>query len=1532
MSKTVVINLGKGSLSRGFPAITARLWSDRELSAEQCVGALPPVPELIDLYRIWQSTYRALSNRVVLRLPLAEDELEIDAGGITQVSQQSFEALSRQLRQAMNRWLSSAGLLPVERHLRSQLNPTDSIRVILETDSDLLLRLPWHCWDFFQDYPYAEMALSQPQYKRQALINQQVRRDRVRILAIVGDARGIDIEPERQLLQALPDAEVTFLVAPSRQAFDRMLWDKIGWDILFFAGHSQSEGQSEELTGRLYINEAATHNSLTVEQLEESLKGAIARGLQLAIFNSCDGVGLAKAIGQLQIPQVIVMREPVPNRVAQTFLQYFLHAFATEKLSLYQAVRQARGQLQGLENEFPGASWLPVLCQNPAVEPLGWFQLGGKPACPYRGLAAFQPADAHLLFGREQSTADLLAAVNTRPFVAVVGASGSGKSSVVFAGLLPQLQLQQQGWQVTSCRPGDRPLDRLAEALLEGSLEKESQAFRMAVLELSVSFQQNRSGLRDALSQQKKRQLLIVDQFEEIYTLCSLEERTLFVDLLLEAAQSAPGFTLLLTLRADFYGEALSDRRMSDALQAGGYNLGPMTRAELARAIAQPAAKMRVMLEAGLTEQLIQATWNRAGHLPLLAFTLSELWRQQTSGQLTHQAYQAMGGVEKALANHAEASYSELSPNEQQRTQRIFMQLIAPGEGSPPTRRLASRDDVGEQNWALVAKLASARLVVTSYNWVIATETVEIIHEALIYTWGRLGYWLQIDGEFRLWQEELRRYRRQWERNDREAAALLKGKQLIRARDWYETRLDELNSKDKTFIEKSLTAQKAEDNQQKRRRLLTVGALSLGMLVTSSLTLMAWWGAQRAQLSEVRAITSASEALFLSNQRLESLVATLQAKRGLDALAWSDKETQNNVTTALRQALSKVGEKNRLSAHKAGTTAVAFSPSAAFIASASQDGTVKLWQPDGTLLNSLEGHRSEIWGLAISPNGQIIASASDDSTVRLWQPGGTLIKTLTGHRGAVNAVAFSPDGRLIASAGEDGEVKLWQSDGTIVKAFSAHGEKIDAIAFSPMSSLTGSSTGQRIATASGDQTIKLWNVDGTLQTTLEGHTGTVRGVAFSPDGKTLASASADDTIKLWNLSNYSQTTLSGHTNDVYGIAFSPDGTVLASAGNDNIVNVWQRDGTLLSTFRGHSNGVTGVAFSPDAQTIASTSFDSSVRLWQRNTHILNELKGHANSVWDVAFSPDSQLLASSSADHSIKLWQSNDIFFQSQSVAKPIKTLNSHTDTVYGISFSPDKQFLASASKDKTVKLWTLEGTLLETLSGHRGWVTAVDISADGAMIASSSEDKTIKLWQRDGALLATLAGHTEGVNAVAFSPDGQMLASASDDKTIRLWQRDGSSTKALVGHTAAVNQLSFSPDGQAIVSASDDRTVRLWNREGELLKTLVGHQDAVIDVAFAHNGEQIASSSADKTVRLWDRNGLLLDLLAGYESGVIGIAFSPDDGSRLATATVDRTVTIWDLASALEAQSLVDLSCEYVEDYLKTNRDLEIGVRSLCN
>jgi CHASE2 domain-containing sensor protein len=364
VGKLIVLKLGEGSFELGFP-VTLQIGEEGKQPNAEITGRLPPTPEIPQYYNTWASSYRRLGSRY---------RLEASTAQITNVSKLENCCKSAQiLRDRLNLWLTSEPFRPLREKLLEKLSTSDEIRLIIQTENNFLRRLPWHLWDFCERYPYVEIALSTPVYE---LVEQvESPHKQVRILAILGNSNGINTQADKLILENLPDAKVTFLVEPQRQELTEEIW-KQGWDIIYFAGHSSSEINGKN--GLFAINQ---YDNLTIEQLKFSLKKAVERGLKIAIFNSCDGLGLARKLEDLQIPQIIVMREPVPDLISQEFLKYFLETFAQGK-SFYLAVREARERLQGWEDKYPCATWLPMICQNPAVLPPIWQDLVGQVSQP----------------------------------------------------------------------------------------------------------------------------------------------------------------------------------------------------------------------------------------------------------------------------------------------------------------------------------------------------------------------------------------------------------------------------------------------------------------------------------------------------------------------------------------------------------------------------------------------------------------------------------------------------------------------------------------------------------------------------------------------------------------------------------------------------------------------------------------------------------------------------------------------------------------------------------------------------------------------------------------------------------------------------------------------------------------------------------------------------------------------------------------------------------------------------------------------
>jgi WD40 repeat protein/energy-coupling factor transporter ATP-binding protein EcfA2 len=1255
--------------------------------------------------------------------------------------------------------------------------------------------------------------------------------------------------------------------------------------IIHFCGH----GSGEE--GLVLENELGEYQLVPTQALANLFKRFADRGLECVVFNACYSEMQANAISE-HIDYVVGMNNKIGDDAAIKFAVGFYDEIGAgwSYEDAYNGGCDAIA-LQGIPEENT-----PVFKNKKS--PISTDE------CPYRGLFAFSRNDASFFFGRDNFVKTLVKSIQEKPLVSVIGNSGSGKSSVIFAGLIPKLE-ESGKWNIADFRPTNNPFFGLAKALLnlfDSNIDVLEQTIRAK--KYVNNFKMESVTLKDVLESKlqefssEQRFLIVIDQFEELYTLSLEDDKNLFLGQLLEVIEMeskkrTPDVVFLITLRADFYGYALDNPDLGKALQKWKpENLLRMNLDELKLAIEKPAQVVKLNIQKGLTQIILDSIKNNQGELPLLEFTLEKLWQNRSNGELTIDAYDKIGGVEKALANHAEDVYNKLDEDEKKQAQHIFTQLVRFGENTDDTRRLATSEEIGAENWKLVTKLAGseryleARLVITGYDESKRQPTVEVVHEALIRGWERLRVWMEKDREFRKWQDRIRNEKHVWESSGKDNGALLRGTLLVEAEEWLKQRSESITNQDEVaFISVSRQYQEQED------------------------------------IERIEELLDLSQKELQLKQQLSSLVIAVKAGIKLGNIQEPSEELKTNIFEKLQQATYGISEQNQLIGHTREVSGIAISPDGLKLASASNDNTLKLWDLDGKCLNTFQGHISDVVRVSFSPDGQMIASTSYDTTVRLWNLDGTLLRTLEGHTNQVWGVSFSPNGKMLASAGYDTTVRLWSLDGKIPIILEGHTGSVWGVSFSPDS--------QMIASASFDKTIRLWNLDGTLLRTLEEHTDQIWAVSFSPNGKMIASASADRTVKLWSIEGTLLKTIEGHSDRVYGVSFSPDGQTLASTGADRTIRLWSLDGASLRTIEGHYERVHGISFTPDGQRIASASYDRTVRLWNLYEKPPITLEGHTDQVWGVAFSPDGKILASSSVDKTIRLWGVD---------GKSLIIIKGHKDRVWGVGFSPDGKMLASSSVDKTIRLWSVDGNLLRILEGHTDEVYKVSFSPDSKMLASSSADKTVRLWSVDGTLLKTLTEHNDRVYGVSFSPDGKMLASASVDKTVRLWSVDGTLLNTLEGHSDMVRGVIFSPDGKILASSSVDGTVRLWSLDGTLLNTLEGHTDAVFGVSFSPDGKMLASSGYDHTVRLWHLNGTLLRTLTGHKERVWGVSFSPD-GQSVASASDDRTVRLWridpdDLISDIDIKlnKMLKKGCNWIKDYLKTNPNISESDRNICD
>ncbi|MFC6081757.1 nSTAND1 domain-containing NTPase [Sphaerisporangium aureirubrum] len=1174
---------------------------------------------------------------------------------------------------------------------------------------------------------------------------------------------------------------------------------------------------------------------------------------------------------------------------------------------------------------------------------------GGTVAeCPYPGLAAFGPDQARWFFGRDGLIADLVARLDRRlgdgGIQMVVAPSGAGKSSLLRAGLLPRLE---QGtlpgshrWPRMLFTPTATPLRALAVQLCALTRDDPGQV----AAELRTAPGRGAAMLRARATGPDDRVAVVVDQFEELFTLCADdEERRAFIDALAHLAgpgqdgsAEPPPAVVVAGIRGDFYSACAGYPRMRSALEGGPLVFGAMSAAEIREAITHPARDVGLDIEPGLVELLLRdlgvtgGTGERgaayeAGRLPLLAHALRATWQQRHGSTLTVEGYRLTGGIQRAVATTADSAFSLLDSTGQRVARASFLRLVRIGEASDDTRRRLSRDELVGASAdpataaAVVDAFARARLLSLHEG------TVEITHEALLRSWPRLRRWIDDDRTGRLTHQDLEDAALDWERGGRDPSLPFRGNRLAVTRAWAATAPpEELSPAARAFLAAGV-------HQEGRAARLRTGVIA----VLTVLAVVAATGAVYAFQTRAEALRQRDLAVYnrVLAEADRAAPADVSLAARLTLVAHRMRPGDETYTRLL--ALGQAALSTTLDEPTAPVASVAVSARRGLLAAVGKDERLWLWDIADPARPRLAGQAptdtdprtyAELRTVAFRPDGRLLAVAGHDAEVRLWDVADPARPVPLERRlpqgDIVHALAFSPDGHTLAVAGNDGTIPLWDlTDPARPEPLGAplrHPGAVLSVAFRP--------DGRLLAGAGNDGTVLLWHTADPARPVLAGpgvrRNTSITSVAFSPDGRTLAGGGADHAVHLWDVKDPGRPwpaaqSFSGHTDGVNAVAFSPDGRTLATASGDRTVRLWNVaepfDPSLGQPLTGHTDHVSGLAFGADGRTLVSGGEDGTVRLWNLPSAHVTGADARA-----VAFAPDGRALAVA-AGGAVELWDAD------APGRAPLGRIAA-PDEVTALAFGPDRRTLAGTGDGSTEgkeSMWLWDATdparpralnrpRLKGLNGHGSYYT-VAVRPDGRVAANADGYGRLWLWDitdpaRPKVLGRPLSNGGSTVASVAFSPDGHTVAAANSDG-VRLWDVRDPARGRLIGRPFrdTVNAVAFSPDGRTLAGGGQERTVMLSDvtdpaRPRELGEPLTGHTGSVDVVAFAPGGRTLATGGGvgDGTVRLWDLTDRakarpLGGPLTAHAGPVLAMAFSPG-GRVLVTSGMEGTVRFWPL------------------------------------
>jgi WD40 repeat protein/DNA-binding SARP family transcriptional activator len=1162
-----------------------------------------------------------------------------------------------------------------------------------------------------------------------------------------------------------------------------------------------------------------------VDRLEE---------LRLAAVEERIDADLALGRQRALVPELEALSVEHPYRErfrAQLMLALYRCGRQAEGLEVYRKTRDLLNEELGLD---PGVELREleraILVQDPELNiPGNGSRRDGAPVrdvCPFKGLAPFETADADLFFGRERLVDELVARLADAPLLAVVGPSGSGKSSLLRAGLLPALDYESRLV---------RPSERTATAL---------------------------AGMLEEIPAGEQR-VLAVDQFEEVFAASISErERRAFVQVLVEEAWNPERRTLILiALRADFFGRLAPYVELADLVGPNHVLLGPMSATELRRAVEGPAERTGLEVEPALVDALVDEVAGEAGGLPLLSTALLDLWRERVNSSLTLVAYERTGGVSGAVGRHAETAFRSLDGDEREMARRILLRLVAGGDGEMVTRRRVTRAELDadgdERVDRVLGGLVERRLLVADDG------TVELVHEALLERWPRFAAWLEEDAQGRVLHRHLTQAAGDWDRAGRDAGELYRGVRLTGALEWADDHAPELNRLEREFLDESRAAAERSATRQRRanRRLRGLLLLALALLVLAGVAAgIALQKRSQARRDATSAVAQRLGAQALSDPTLDR--SLLLAREGVnldDSLA-----TRSNLLATLLRSPAAIGVVHQGSDRLLDE---AISPDGRTLAVRGDDGNVVFFdtrtlrrvgsplQGDSQigLMGAVPG---PIHGLAFSRDGRTLAVAGTSGDSAMTSLVDTRTRASVSDAESFDAqeaadVAFSPDGRTFAT-GEPVNGRINPPPALIVSRNAHTGNERARAGPIPAGRLAGYTRhGRFLLVVSGQSRSMLLDAR-TLKRVEDFRVG--GAAALSPSADEAVFGHPDGTVTVLNLGTGRKSTLSGRASgSIEVVSVSRDRQTLATGSRDGSVAIWSlRTGGVVETFDGHSAAVRAAVFSPDGRTLYTASYDGSVIAWDMGgAHRLGQPFRYTSRTSQVptgsAVSRDGSVFAVSPAPDRVTLWRS--------ATRTPLgPELRGPVGDVRGMAFSPDGHLLAAAGSEQYV-LWDLRTRkIVRTLPAADGAASVV-FSRDGRTLATGGSDGADVLYDvGSGRSLATLYGNGS-TQQVDFSPDEKLLASASLTGIVTLWNVARRSSVVSLSGPVAAFAVRFSPDGKLIAVGDSSGKVVLWNaatgtRVGQ---ALLGHGGSVGSIDFSPDGSRLVTSSDDGKLRLWD-------------------------------------------------------------------------------